>query len=148
MPTPQPSDIRAFFNDFEQASDSVDKEALGELFCDVFLNLDPTSVAAVPRDVLIATLPAREKLFGSIGAASADLIDLTETPLDDLHMLVQTTWQTRFAEHAPSQDPLILSSTFLLRQEDGRWRIAAYLNHQDIVAIIRERARNLPETSI
>ena len=134
------AEIRSFFSRFEQASNDGDSEGLGELFCDAFMNLDPNSATPVPREVLLATLPAREKLFGSIGIQGADLETVAETPLDADHVLVETTWRTRFAGTAPSQDPLTLHSTFLLHREDGRWRIAVYLNHQDIVAVIRERS--------
>lgn len=134
------SEVRSFFARFEQASNDGDSEALGALFCDVFMNLDPNSAVPVPRDALVATLPAREKLFGSIGVQGADLEKVAETPLDEDHVLVETTWRTRFAETVPAQDPLTLHSTFLLHREDGRWRIAVYLNHQDIMAVIRERS--------
>jgi hypothetical protein len=131
--------IQTFFRRFEKASNDLDRETLGELFCDVFLSLDPSSAAPVPRDVLLAALPARGKLFESIGVEGADLLDLVETPLDEQHILVETTWRTRFRESIQSHDPLILRSTFLLRREGADWRVAVYLNHQDIMAIIRER---------
>jgi hypothetical protein len=134
------SEIRSFFSRFEQAGNDGDSEALGSLFCDTFMNLDPNSAAPVPREALLATLPVRRKLFGSIGIQGTDLETLTETPLDDHHVMVETTWRTRFTETAPSQDPLTLHSTFLLHREGGEWRIAVYLNHQDIMAIIRERS--------
>ena len=136
-PTP---DIDAFFDRFQLASDTLDTSTLRDLFCDVFLNLDPSHAAPVPRDVMINALPMREKLFGSIGAIGAELTDVTTTQLDKHHVLARTTWQTRFSDTAPAPEPLVLRSTFLLRSDDEGWRIAVYLNHQDIVSIITERA--------
>jgi len=54
-----------------------------------------------------------------------------------MHTLAHTTWRVRFGPDAPADRTLTLSADYLLRQEDGRWRIVAYLNHQDIVAVIR-----------
>ena len=140
MSVPHQPDIRDFFARFEQAGNDLDAEALRDLFCDVFLNLDPVSAAPVPREAMLNALPMRAKLFGAIGAQGADLLELTETRLDERHVLVETSWQTRFGESAPSREPLILRSMFLLRLDGGQWRIAVYLNHQDIVQTIEQRA--------
>ncbi len=74
-------------------------------------------------------------MFASIGARGMALTDATETPLDDLHTLVRTTWTVEF-EDPRADRPLTMSSSFLLRQEPDGWRIAVYLNHQDVAAVI------------
>lgn len=129
--------VRAFFDGFARASQALDVAALGAMFGDVFLNLSPTSVGPVTREVFTSALPGRERLFGSIGAIGTALTELSETVLDDMHTLAHTTWRVRFGPDAPADRTLTLSADYLLRQEDGRWRIVAYLNHQDIVAVIR-----------
>jgi hypothetical protein len=158
MPADVRPDVRSFFERYQQASDTLDTGALGESFQEVFLSLDPGAAQSVSREALLAALPARGQLFGSIGATGADLATITESPLDEQHTLVTTTWTVRFAAAEEGRagqgdrgavgagaraaaEPLTLHSTFLLRREPGGpWRIAVYLNHQDVVAMIRARA--------
>jgi hypothetical protein len=147
MPAAVRPDVRSFFERFQQASDSLDTEVLEEVFHDFFLSLDPGSAHSVSRDALLAALPARGQLFASIGASGADLATIAESPLDDRHTLVSTTWAVRFESSGESgpgarrPEPLTLLSTFLLRRDaGGQWRIVVYLNHQDIAGMIRDRA--------
>jgi uncharacterized protein DUF4440 len=128
-------DVRAFFERYQSAGDSLDSAALADCFTDVILNLDPSSAAAVPRQAIVAALPRRRQLFDSIGCTGSELREIEETPLDDMHTLVATSWAMRRVEPAA---PLTLRSTFLLRREDGTWRIALYLNHQDIASLVKE----------
>jgi hypothetical protein len=67
------------------------------------------------------------------------LTKITETPLDDHYILVDTEWET---EPATSQtEPLTLSSAYILRRTDDQTlQVVFYLNHQDIMEVIRERA--------
>jgi hypothetical protein len=134
--------VEAFFADYQRASNALDLDAIGGLFHDVFLNLDPNGVTPIPKDRFLQALPMREKMFGSIGAAGFDLANLTERPLDDLHTLVETSWTIRYEPDAVSTAPLNLYSAFLLRLDGEQWRIVLYLNHQDVAALIRARLEN------
>lgn len=132
-------DVIEFFRRYEEAGVALDTDALRGCFAETFLNLDPTSVAAVDREALIRALPMRGKLFASIGADGLELRELTEQPLDDLHTLVATTWSARFTADARDTSPLDLPSHFLLRRHGGSWQIVAYLNHTDLAAAFRRR---------
>lgn len=68
-----------------------------------------------------------------------DLADISEMPLDDLHTLVRTSWNLRMRDEPP-RAPVCLRSTFLLRRERREWRIALYLNHQDMNELFRDLA--------
>lgn len=145
-PDDQPGDrsavrpeISAFFARYADSSGAADPETVNERFAEVFLNLDPNSVTPVRREALLAALPKRQQMFASIGADGMDLAGLTETPLDDRHTLVSTSWQVRFTPAAGPVEPLTLRSDFLLRRNGDRWQIVLYLNHQDIGAIIERR---------
>lgn len=139
--------VRAFFEQYAKAGDTLDTAALNDCFHEVFLNLDPTNVAPIARDMLIRSLPVRQKLFDSIGARGMDLAALVETPLDDLHTLAETTWSVRFGPDARSAEPLEFGATFVLRLDGGRWRIVVYLNHHDVVTVVRSRADAKPGRS-
>ena len=136
MTHPPRPDVRAFFETFDRAGDTLDTATLATCFHDVFLNLDPNAATAVSREVLLNALPMREKLFGSLGVGGLALDTVTDTPLDAIHTLVHTTWSVRYTPGVTAA-PLTLSSTFLLRHGDDGWRIVVYLNHQDVTATIR-----------
>lgn len=130
------SDVRDFFARFEQAGNRLDLDEISGQFADPFMSADPNGVQAVPKAAFLAALPAREKLFASIGATGMRLTGITETPLDDHYILVDTQWET---EPATSEtEPLSLSSAYVLRRtEDDTLQIVFYLNHQDIMEVIR-----------
>jgi hypothetical protein len=130
------AEIREFFERFGRAGDGADPAGLAGCFAERFLALDPGTAAPVERGALIAALPARRRLFASIGAAGTDLAGLDETPLDEMHTLAETTWRVRFDE---PREPLLLRSAFLLRREPAGWRIVVYLNHDDLAATIAAR---------
>jgi len=124
-------DVRDFFRRYELAAQDLDSEALTSSFCEVFMSLDASSATVVSPHALLAALPRRKQLFEAIGSDGLELADISEMPLDDLHTLVRTSWHLRMRNQA-LRDPVYLLSTFILRRDDGAWRIVLYLNHQDM----------------
>ena len=132
-------DVRAFFQRYDRASHDFDSDALTSSFGEVFLSLDASSAVALSRPALLAALPRRRQLFEAIGSDGLELADISETPLDDLHTLVRTSWNLRM-RNGPPRDPVCLRSTFILRKDDREWRIVLYLNHQDMNKLFHELA--------
>jgi len=132
-------DVRDFFRRYQSAGEDLDSEALASLFSGVFMSLDANSATAVSPQALLAALPRRKQLFEAIGSDGLELADISEMPLDDLHTLVRTSWRLRMRSQAP-RDPIFLLSSFILRREDGLWRIVLYLNHQDLNKLFSELA--------
>lgn len=132
-------DVRAFFRRYDRAGRDLDTQALTNSFADVFLSLDASSAVALSPQALLAALPRRKQLFEAIGSDGLELADISEMPLDDRHTLVRTSWHLRMRGPAP-RGPISLDSTFLLRNDDGAWRIVLYLNHQDMNKLFSELA--------
>lgn len=132
-------DVRAFFQRYDRAAHDLDTEALMSSFGQVFLSLDASSAVAVSPQALLAALPRRRQLFGASGSDGLELAGISEVPLDDLHTLVRTSWHLRMRDHA-ARDPVLLRSSFILRKDDGAWRIVLYLNHQDMNKLFSEIA--------
>ena len=132
-------DVRAFFRRYERAAEDLDSEALTSLFCAVFMSLDASSATTLSPQALLAALPRRKQLFEAIGSDGLELADISELPLDDLHTLVRTSWNLRM-RNQPPRDPVCLRSTFILRKDDGAWRIVLYLNHQDMNKLFHQLA--------
>jgi hypothetical protein len=137
--TPVRPDIRAFFRRYERAAEDLDSEALTSCFYAVFLSLDAGSATTLSPQALLSALPRRKQLFEAIGSDGLELADINELPLDDLHKLVRTSWNLRM-RHQPPRDPVCLRSTFILRKDDGAWRIVLYLNHQDMTKLFHQLA--------
>jgi hypothetical protein len=137
--TPVRPDVRAFFRRYERAAEDLDSEALTNCFWAVFMSLDASSVTTLSPQALLAALPRRKQLFEAIGSDGLELAEISELPLDDLHTLVRTSWNLRMRNEPPG-DPVCLRSTFILRKDDGAWRIVLYLNHQDMSKLFRELA--------
>ena len=133
-------DVRDFFQRYQRAADELDSQALANLFSGVFMTLDVNSATAVSPQALLAALPRRRQLFEAIGSDGLELADISEMPLDDLHTLVRTSWRLRMRDRV-LRDPVFLLSTFILRRDDGAWRIAVYLNHQDLNRLLSDLAR-------
>ena len=124
-------DVREFFERYERASRNLDADVLTRCFADQFLSLDSSSAHALTPPALMAALPRRKALFESIGSG-LELNELAETRLDDDHTLVRTSWMLRRRGGESPHPPIMLKSTFVLRREQGGWRIVLYLNHQDM----------------
>ena len=133
-------DVRAFLEQFAAAGTNLDSRAQRHCWAETFLSLDPNCATPVLREEMLAVLPRRREMFASIGATSSDLIDAEEMPLDERHTIVRTTWRWRLEDADKGADELVLQSTFLLRREETGWTIVVYLNHQDVGALITERA--------
>lgn len=133
------ADVRRFFIEFERTSNELDLHASAAQFTDPFLTADPNRVAVVPKAAFLNALPSRAELFASIGRVGSHLLRLTETRLDDLHVLVDTEWETQLRDDTGRVDTLALSSVFILRRDNGTLRIVFYLNRHDIVAVIQGR---------
>ncbi|MDN3359566.1 hypothetical protein [Actinomadura sp. DC4] len=130
-------DVRDFFARFETAGNRLDLDEISGQFAETFMSAEPGGVRAVPKAAFLAALPARERLFASIGATGMRLTRIAETPLDDRYVLVDTEWETE----PVTDESLTLSSAYVLhRAEDGSLQVVFYLNHQDIMEVLRERA--------
>lgn len=141
MPITARPDVLEFFDRYHRGADTAEPDVVRDCFAETFLNLDPSSAGPVPREALIQALPGRSQLFESIGVEALELTELTETPLDELHTLVATTWSARFSAEAADEDPLLLPSQFLLRRAGSSWQIVAYLNSTDLLRVLAQRAR-------
>lgn len=133
-------EVRSFFERFSAAGKSLDAEAQRDCWAETFLSLDPNRALPVERTAMLAALPRRREMFESIGATSSDLVDAEEIPLDEHHTIVRTSWRWRLGDATEGEDELVLQSTFLLRREEAGWTIVVYLNHQNVGALIMERA--------
>ena len=122
-------DVAEFFDRFATASD-------GAGFHSTLLTLDPVSVTPVTREQVVASLPRRKEFFAGLGITGMTLDSLDESPVDEQHTLVRSTWRLERTESSSVPEGTIFTSTYLLRRVDGEWQIVVYLNHQDLRALV------------
>ncbi|HLK51773.1 MAG TPA: nuclear transport factor 2 family protein [Bryobacteraceae bacterium] len=128
-------DIRSFFEAFQRNNSADDIDAVVSQYADPFLHADPSGTRAVRTSDLKAALPKRKALLRSIGSKSTTLLSFEEQELDPLHVLVRAQWRWDFGENGD----VTLPSTFILRRNGDTLKIVLYLNHHDIMAVLRER---------
>ena len=133
MSTPVRDDVTAFFERFASAGE--DSVEAGAMFHPNLLTLDPVSVGAVTREQVVASLPRRKEFFARAGVTGMSLDSLAESPIDDQHTLVRSTWRLERTEASAVPEGTVFGSTYLLRKVDGDWQIVVYLNHQDLGAL-------------
>ncbi|RZU16131.1 hypothetical protein EV645_3679 [Kribbella rubisoli] len=122
-------DVAEFFDRFATTSD-------GAGFHPTLLTLDPVSVTPVTREQVVASLPRRKEFFAGLGITGMTLDSLDESPVDDQHTLVRSTWRLERTPSSSVPEGTIFTSTYLLRKVDGEWQIVVYLNHQDLRTLI------------
>ena len=136
MNTPVRDDVADFFHRFASAGDAADSVEAGKLFHPALLTLDPVSATQVTREQVVASLPGRKEFFARLGITGMTLESLAESPIDDQHTLVRSTWGLVRTEDSAIATGTIFTSTYLLRRVDGDWQIVVYLNHQDLQSLV------------
>jgi hypothetical protein len=122
-------DVAEFFDRFATASD-------GAGFYPTLLTLDPVSVTPVTREQVVASLPRRKEFFAGLGITGMTLDSIDESPIDEQHTLVRSTWRLERTQSSSVPEGTIFTSTYLLRKVDSKWQIVVYLNHQDLRTLV------------
>src|SRR5437660_9268962 len=101
--------IRAFFEDFERASNTFEQDLLASQLSDPFMAADPNGgIQVVKKDDFLAGIAKRQAFFHSIGFQFVKIVPLEETQLDTCYVLVKARTQMRF-ERTPG-DPVDLNN--------------------------------------
>ena len=129
--------LRAFFEAHERYSNAGDFEALVSLYAESFASADADGTRVVQATDLRAALPKRKQMLAGIGCKAARLAALDETRLDQHYVLAKTTWRWEFER--PGWPEIILASTFIVRTSGAAPAIVFYLNHENILTVLRDR---------
>jgi len=129
-----PAAVRAWLDSFVDSSRSGAGGELAELFAEVFLSGEPGGAATVPRATFLAALPSRERLFRAAGWTDPRLETARYEPLGEHFGALVTTWQVAGLDGGGRS--LQLRSSFVLRLHGDRAEVIAYLNDQDLRALL------------
>ena len=130
--------VRKFFNDYANATGSLDLAFFASAYGDHFMFASPSGTQPVKRDDFLKVLPKRQEFFAAVGLKSSVIQSLEETPLDDHYVMVKTRWSMRFEKHAERPVLVDTAATYVLRQEERSMRIVFQLDHQDLTQRVRD----------
>jgi hypothetical protein len=129
--------VQSFFEMFAAKNAAGDLDGVLQLFAPTVMIAGPNGTNVLPSNAMAAAIRNRKQRLDSLGVPSATLVDCDTIALDDRYTLARTEW--RFDLSRLHTDPITLSSTFLLEHVDAETRIIVYMNHHDIMAVLRER---------
>ncbi|WP_433967461.1 hypothetical protein [Tunturiibacter gelidiferens] len=138
-------EVKDFLKRFEINANGRSVDEIVEQFADVFMSADPSGARAVPSSKLLMAIPQRKKLFESVGGGATALVSVEQMRLDDRYVLLKTEWLMKFDRESGPGDDLTLRSTFVLYRSDDGLKIVFYLNHEDLVSVLRERGSLPPD---
>jgi hypothetical protein len=156
--------VAEFLSAFERTENPQQIAQLASRFADPFLAASPGGAIVVSAADFALALPRRRKMFDELGCRSTRLASIVETKLDDRYILAETKWLMVFARGEGQTRDILVGSTFILDTMSGNagngdtgngdtgngdtlngntisgLKVIFYLNHQDVLAILREGA--------
>ncbi|NYF50217.1 hypothetical protein [Tunturiibacter gelidoferens] len=138
-------EVEDFLKRFQINANVGSAEEIVEQFADVFMSADPSGARAVPSSKLLMAIPLRKKLFEGVGGGATALVSVEQTMLDNRYVLLKTEWQMKLDRGSGPGDGLTLRSTFVLYRSDDGLKIVFYLNHEDLMSLLRERGSLPPD---
>ena len=132
-------EIQAFFEKFQKHNASGEAQDLVSLYAPVFLMAGASGSQTVKAADLLQAIPKRKQMLKSIGHRSTTLVSLQETALDGRYSLVRTGWRWQFDRAGDAPWEITVPSTMILERSVDGLKIVFYLNHQDIMTVLRQR---------
>jgi hypothetical protein len=129
--------VQSFFETFAAKNAGGDVDGLLRLFAPTVMIAGPNGTNVLPSNAMAAAIRSRKQRLDSLGVPSATIAGCEATALGARYTLARTEWL--FDLSRLHTDSVTLSSTFLLEHADADARIILYLNHHDIMAVLRER---------
>jgi len=128
--------LRPFFEAFQAKNAAGDVDALAVLYAPTILVATPTGTSVVPFSALRAAAHHRRQLLDALGIPNARLVTVSGMALDDRYALARTEWLFSLPSKAAD---VTLASTFIIERIDSAEpRIIVYMNHQDLLAVLRD----------
>ncbi|MFP5226448.1 MAG: hypothetical protein ACLGXA_02380 [Acidobacteriota bacterium] len=138
--------LDAFLLTYEKNTTNVDPAKVVSQFADSFLAAGPAGSIILPAAAFAQTLPARKQTFKDAGHQSSQLIARRDTRIGDRYVLVYTQWEMDFAPEGAHPFRLLAASSFLIDMGGADPKILAYLAHQDVFELMKQRA--VPATAL
>jgi hypothetical protein len=131
--------IKVFFEQVEQASNTLDLNLIDAQFADQFIFADPNGTRVVEKQKFLAFLPQRREFFKSLGHQSTKVLSLDETRLDDQYMMVKAHFLMTFLKPAGQSVEAKVDSTYFLFMKGDSPKIVMHMEHEDLKEAMQAR---------
>jgi hypothetical protein len=132
--------VEDFIRHFERNNNKSNFSDAVSQFAEVFMAAGPQGAQCVKASDFALALPKRKQIFSSFGCDGMDLVSVDAHSLGNRYAMAHTRWKINFTEDEPSTPGIFVDSTFVLDNAEGEFRVVLYLAHQDVMAILKERA--------
>lgn len=131
--------IKTFFEDFERASNTFERDLLVSQFCDPFISADPNGgIQVVKQDDFLAGIAKRQAFFHSIGFQFVKIDPFEENSLDARYVMVKAHGSMRFEKTSGQLIDIDNDTTYVLFIKDNSPKIIFTLTHEDLMKIMQE----------
>jgi hypothetical protein len=131
--------IKAFFEEVEQASNTLDLNLIDSQFADQFIFADPNGTRIVEKQKFLAFLPQRQEFFKSIGHQSTKVMSLDETQLDSQYTMVKAHFLMTFKKSSGEIVEAKVDSTYFLFMKGEMPKIVMHVEHEDLKEAMQVR---------
>jgi hypothetical protein len=107
-------------------------------FADAFQFAGPLGSQSFRAADFALALPRRKQLFDRLGCQSTYLVFLHQTQLDVRYILVRTEWKLTFARSQGEPQQILVGSTIILDTGPDPFKIVFYLDHHDLMKVLKE----------
>jgi len=130
--------VRAFFETYENATNSYEVENISPLYAESFLFGTPQGAQAVKKEDFLRVLPKRRGFFSTVGLRKTEVASLEETKLDDNYRMVKVGWLMHYEQAAKEPIADENSATYILFSGGHSLQIVMQIDHQDLMKRVRE----------
>ena len=124
--------IKEFFEQVEQASNTLDLELIDSQFADQFIFADPNGTRVVEKQKFLTFLPQPQEFFKSLGHQSTKVLSLDETRLDDQYTMVKAHFLMTFHKSSGEIAEAKVDSTYFLFMKSETPKVVMHMEHEDL----------------
>ncbi len=128
--------LRDYFRNYARVSLGLEPEKLAEFYDTSFLAAGPKGGAAFKNDEsFLAWLRELRAFNVKSGMISMAVDEIGETSVGAGYTLVAVTWAATFQRTGDT--PIRFSISYLLRESEASFKVAAYISHEDQEDVMR-----------
>jgi hypothetical protein len=131
--------IKAFFEEFERANNTFDRDLLATKVSDPMVGAYPDgSTQVLTKADYLAGIPEQQAYLLSLGFQFLTIVPHEEIPLDDRYVMVKTHGTMRLEKIQDQPIDLVHDAAYILFIKDGSSQIVFTLTHEDPMKMAQE----------
>ncbi len=131
--------IKTFFEEVEQAGNSLDLALTDSQYEDQFIFANPDGSQVVEKQKFLAALPKRHEFFKSLGHQSTRILSVDETRLDEQYTMVKAQFLMQFRRPSGQLVETEVDSIYILFLKGDSPKIVMQIEHEDLQEAMKAR---------